>query len=78
LNTGEYYRIEYSYFHDNEITNRHCDLKLDVTKEFLIKEISKLYELYKNFDVTINLLKIKVDRIPVKIQPVHVDISVDI
>lgn len=78
ISTGEYYRLQYSYFDGENIYRGGSNYELKVSRDFLLNEVKKIYELYKEREVRIEILKVKAVRLPLDIKPVHIQFTLTI
>jgi hypothetical protein len=69
FSVGEYYRIEYSYLNSGDITYGGQNSALNTSKQILLTKIQECYDLFSKFDVRIQVLKVKVEYIPLEIKP---------
>lgn len=77
INCGEYYLLQFSYYHNDEIIYGRVAFKLDVSKDFLLEKIKWYYENYKQYDIRIELLKVNAVRIPLEIKPIDIQINLE-
>ncbi|MFA5026055.1 MAG: hypothetical protein WC503_06120 [Candidatus Shapirobacteria bacterium] len=78
VSCGEYYLLQYSYYHNDEITYGDTAFKIDVAPEYILEKIKWYYENYKQYDIRIELLKVNAVRIPLEIKPVDIRINLDL
>ena len=72
ISSGEYYRVQFNYFHDEDITYGGQNYKIDASKETLLDAIKWYYDHYKQYDVRVEVLRCKVERLPLEIKPVAI------
>ena len=70
ISPGEYYRVQYSYLHNEEIIYGGQNFKITADKETLLRAIQWYYDQYKKFDVRVGVLKCKVEKLALEIKPV--------
>ena len=69
ITAGEYYRVQYSYCHNEEITRGGQNFKIETPKNVLIACISSIYNSYNHFGVEIEVVTVKAIQIPLEIKP---------
>lgn len=77
ISTGEYYRVQYSYINNEEITYGGQNYKITADKETLLHAVQWYYDKFKQFDVRIEVLKCKVERLPLEIKTASIQFDLE-